>query len=92
VIFDKGVFPRTELHSNARAHLCTEINLLPSHLLPLSNIDPRGQNNTTNLILQIGLTPVSNCENSGEFGGHLQDIGAKAGENLADRATEIDPT
>jgi hypothetical protein len=71
VIFDEGVFPFTELHSNAGARLHAEINLLPSHLLPLSNIDPRGQNNIVDLLLQNGLTPVSNYENFGEFGGHL---------------------
>jgi hypothetical protein len=90
VIFDECVFPFTELHSNVGAHLHCEINLLPSHLLPLSNIDPRGQNNTTDLLLQHGLTLVSNCANSRAFSGHVQDIGAGTGENLVDTATEDD--
>jgi hypothetical protein len=68
VIFDEGVFPFAELHSNTGARLHTKIDLLPSHLLPLSNIDPRGQNNIADLLLQNGLTLVSNYENSGEFG------------------------
>jgi hypothetical protein len=87
----KWSFLFVKLHSNAGAHLRAKINLLPSHLLPLSNIDPRGQNNTIDLLLQNGPTPISNCENSGEFDGHLQDTGKETGENLAGIATEDDP-
>jgi hypothetical protein len=47
VVFDEDVSPFAELHSNAGARLRTEINLLPSTLLPSSNFDDRGHCQTT---------------------------------------------
>jgi hypothetical protein len=43
VVFDEAVFPFSELHANAGAHLRAEINLLPSTLLPSSNFENMGQ-------------------------------------------------
>jgi hypothetical protein len=42
VIFDENVFPFASLHSNARARLQAEINLLPSHLVERFSADHDG--------------------------------------------------
>jgi hypothetical protein len=54
-----------ELHSNAGAHLRDEINLLPDHLVPSSNFDPKG-NNAADQSLQLLQNFVPNADNSGE--------------------------
>jgi hypothetical protein len=68
VIFNEEVFSFTELHSSAGGCLQAEINLLHTHLLPSSHVDPRGANYTDESLLQNNLIPVSNGENSREFG------------------------
>jgi hypothetical protein len=72
VIFDEKAFLFTEFHSNAGARLHAEINLLPTHLLPSSNVGPRGTNLTDDSLLQNNLTPVYNGEICGEFGVQMQ--------------------
>jgi hypothetical protein len=34
LVFDENIYPFASLHSNAGARLCSEISLLPDHLLP----------------------------------------------------------
>jgi hypothetical protein len=72
VIFNEEVFPFTKLHSNAGARLQAEINLLPTHILPSSNVATRGANSTDDPLLQNNLTPVSNGAICGEFGVQMQ--------------------
>jgi hypothetical protein len=71
VIFDEQVFPFTELHSNVGAHLRAEISLLPSHLAPSSNIEPKG-NDTVDQSLLIVQNLIPNGENSKANGDSMQ--------------------
>jgi hypothetical protein len=64
VIFDETVFPFAELHSNAGARLSTEINLLPSTLLPSSNFDNREYCQISDLLLPNNPTIATNVEPS----------------------------
>jgi hypothetical protein len=64
VVFDEVVFPFAGLHSNAGARLRTEINLLPSTLLPSSNFNNRGRCQTTDLLLSNNPTIATDVEPS----------------------------
>jgi hypothetical protein len=64
VVFDETVFSFAELHSNAGARLRTEINLLPSTLLPSSNFDNREHCQTADLLLPNNPTIATNVEPS----------------------------
>jgi hypothetical protein len=75
VVFDEAVFPFTELHSNAGARLRTEINLLPSTLLPSSNFDNRGHCQTTDLLLSNNPTIATNIETSQDADNDVQVTG-----------------
>jgi hypothetical protein len=65
VIFEEQVFPFMELHSNAGAHCRTEISLLPSHLVPSSNIESK-EYDTTDPLLLMSQNPVTNVANFGD--------------------------
>jgi hypothetical protein len=64
VVFDEVVFPFAGLHSNAGARLRTEINLLPSTLLPSSNFNNRGRCQTADLLLSNNPTIATDVEPS----------------------------
>jgi hypothetical protein len=66
VIFDEQVFSFMELQSNAGARLRTEISLLPSHLVPSSNIEPK-EYDTIDPSLLMSQNHVTNAVN---FGGN----------------------
>jgi hypothetical protein len=63
-VFDETVFPFAELHSNAGARLRTEINLLPSTLLPSSNIENRELCPTADSILSNNPLVATDVESS----------------------------
>jgi hypothetical protein len=75
VVFDETVFPFADLHSNAGARLKTEINLLPSTLLPLSNFDNMGHCQTTDLLLSNNPTIATNVETSQDADNDVQVTG-----------------
>jgi hypothetical protein len=64
VVFDEAIFPFTELHSNAGAQLRTEINLLPSTLLPSSNAENREFCQTADSLLSNNPSIATNAESS----------------------------
>jgi hypothetical protein len=65
VIFDEQVFSFMELQSNAGARLRTEIGLLPSHLVPSSNIEPK-EYDTIDPSLLMSQNHVTNAVNFGD--------------------------
>jgi hypothetical protein len=73
VIFGEQVFPFMELHSNAGARLRTEISLLPSHLVPSSNIEPK-EYDTTDPSLLMSQNHVTNAVNFGDNCESVQEI------------------
>jgi hypothetical protein len=73
VIFDEQVFPFMELHSNVGARLRIEISLLPSHLVPSSNIEPK-EYDTTDPSLLMSQNPVTNAVNFGDNCESMQEI------------------
>jgi hypothetical protein len=75
VVFDEDVFPFAELHSNAGARLRTEINLLPSTVLPSSNFDDRGHCQTIDLLLSNNPTIATNVESSQDEDNDVQVTG-----------------
>jgi hypothetical protein len=75
VVFDEAVFPFAELHSNAGARLRTKINLLPSTLLPSSNIENRELCPTTDSILSNNPPVATNVESSQDANNGVQVTG-----------------
>jgi hypothetical protein len=73
VIFDEQVFSFMELHSNAGAHLRTEISLLSSYLVTSSNIEPK-EYDTTDPSLLMSQNPVTNAVNFGDNYESVQEI------------------
>jgi hypothetical protein len=75
VVFDETVFPFAELHSNAGARLRTEINLLPSTLLPSSNIENRELCPTADSILSNNPPVATDVESSQDADNGVQVTG-----------------